>query len=488
MKINLNRVAFIFLILAVSLDLLGGRWAGYLRSPVPGIFLPDFLYLTSIFLIVSQRENYRNWFKDNSYSLLLLSVSAVGYVAIKFGMGLFYHHEKFSYAIRDGALLFFFASAPFASLAFKGVSNIKIRAVIKWSCLIYVVLYILVYLGIVTPFNSAILGNDHVRIFEFGGDLVGVVSGITYLFWSNFEGNQKISNIARILSIAPLVVNNSRGGVIAMIVVIALTIFYVTRPRLKSEILIILTGLAIGFAMSLKGVDSYYGVPSYSSNLDQSKLSKPDEVSSSALSKLIRTTNVFSSDARRRNRADKEFPILESNEYYKPFILPYGLQGLLEVDGTFAARLATWKIVLEYLIRKGMIAAGGPYGSQILYEACSNPYLPTYGAEYPGGGSLGPKCPIDSNETYFPVRDAHNFLLTLLLYNGLVGVFIFIALLLIQLKGAATLLGECKVYASIALVGYCISGLFSTFASSPFVMVPCAFMLAWMQSQNKPND
>lgn len=487
MRNNVNTYACVCLLFAVSLDLIGGRWAAYLRSPIPGIYFPDFLYLTAIFFIASRRENILNLFKSSSYATSLVALISIGFIAIKFGLGQFYYHEKFSYVIRDGALLFFFATAPLIALVIKEVGDRKIMTIIRWSGLIYVGLFILVYLGLITPFHSIAIGSEHVRIFEFGGDLVGVVCGITFLFWSDPVCNKKMGSLAKILSIAPLIVSNSRGSALAMIVVIIFTILFVTRNRWKTEVLIILIGLSIGFAISIKGVASYHGVPIYSSNLNTSNLGKSDNNPSSAIAKFLFKKDVITEATRSSERLDKKIPPYESDGYFEPVILPFGLQGWIEAHGTASARLATWKIVIEYLIRKNMIVAGAPYGSQTLFLACSNPKLPTYGAQYPGGGAIGPKCPVDSNETYSPTRDAHNFVVTLLIYNGLVGVFVFFALLFTQARRFGRLNNGYKIYAVIVLIGYCISGLFSTFASSPFVMVPCAFMLGWLQSEGKSN-
>jgi hypothetical protein len=119
--------------------------------------------------------------------------------------------------------------------------------------------------------------------------------------------------------------------------------------------------------------------------------------------------------------------------------------------------------------------------------ACSNPHLPTYGANYPGGGALGPKCPVDSNETYSPVRDAHNALVTIFTYNGILGLIFFFTLLRFQIRKVKGLEVSCKAYPLIALVGYAISGMFSSFALSSFALLPCAFFLAYLSALGSRN-
>lgn len=165
-----NQIAAYLLLAAVSLDLMGGRWAAYIISPLPGIYLPDFLYLITIILIIVNIDNLKIWFKNQPLLERYLSLLIIAWVIAKLGFSYFVLHEKFSYAIRDGAILVFLVSAPLVGIALRSINTEKIKAIIRWSTLIYLVIFIAIYLGLLTPFNSVLVGGgNNVRVFEFGG-------------------------------------------------------------------------------------------------------------------------------------------------------------------------------------------------------------------------------------------------------------------------------------------------------------------------------
>ena len=488
LKIN-RQIAAYLLLAAVSLDLIGGRWAAYIISPLPGIYVPDFLYLAAIGLIISNKENLEIWFKSQSTLERYLSLITLAWVVSKLGLSYFVFHEKLSYSIRDGAILFFLVSAPLAGIALRTVKIEKIKAAVRWSALIYVILFLLTYLGIITPFNSATLGGGSgVRIFEFGGDLLGVICGITYLFWSDISKNNFDNLLVKILAIAPLTLNNSRGGMLATVGIVVLTILFIKRDKWRAEIIIIVLGLLLGVCLALKPPKSFHGVPTYSTNIHFNISDKGDSYPAFGIVKVFFPWDPINSAEEIRVREEKiEIDGIDKIIFYIPFKFPREIEEFFQRKGTVIARLATWKIIIEYHLRNNLWIIGAPYGSYVIQIACSNPRLPTYGANYPGGGIKGPKCPVDSNETYSPIRDTHNALVTIFVYNGILGLIIFIALLKFQIKKTKVLEMSTKAYALIALVGYAISGMFSTFALSSFALLPCAFLLAFLSSRSSRN-
>lgn len=484
-----NQIAAYLLLAAFGLDLMGGRWAAYIISPLPGIYLPDFFYLIAIFLIILNIGNLKIWFKNQPLIERCLSLLILVWVVSKLGISFFVFHEKFSYAIRDGAILVFLVSAPLAGIVLRLISSEKIKATIRWSTLIYVVTFIATYLGLITPFNSVLLGGSNsVRVFEFGGDLLGVICGIAYLFWSDTSKNSLTNVLPRILAIAPLIVNNSRGGILALAGIVILTIFFIKRDQWKSEVVIIALGLLLGFCLALKPQKSFHGVPVYSTNINFNMQDVGDAAPAFGVFKLF-SSQVFKSNSEEiRFRADKiEILGVDEKVFFTPFKFPQEVEEFFQRKGTVVARLATWKIIIEYHLRNNLWIAGAPYGSYVMQVACSNPHLPAYGTNYPGGGVKGPKCPVDSNETYSPVRDAHNALVTIFTYNGILGLIFFFTLLRLQIKKVNDLDVGSKAYALIALAGYAISGMFSTFALSSFALLPCAFFLAYLSSLSSRN-
>ena len=470
------------LLLALGLDLIGGRWAAYIRSPIPGIYLPDFLYLLALALIAISFSNLINWLKLQSLGHQCLTLIAVFWVVTKIGASYFIFQESFSYALRDGAIFLFLISAPLAAIALRSLDNEIIRASFKWCGLIYVILFIFTYLEINVPFHASFLGNKSVRVFEFGGDLVGVMCGITYLFWSDPQKKEVKNTFAKAVAIAPLIINNSRGGDLALIAIVALTIFLIMRNEWKFEIRIIVIGLVLGLWLSLMPPKSYFGVPSYSSNLNFSLTRNPDKRPMFGLVKFWNFLDYSKDEVQRASSVHKQFFESDSN-YIEIIQLPRFAQEFIQSTGTVAARLATWKIVIEYIVVKNLWAIGAPYGSSVLQQACSNPHLPTYGSPYPGGGASQAKCPIDSNETIGILRDSHNAIVTIFTYNGILGLLIFLAILTVQLRQFKKLRCDLKVYALITLSGYVISAMFSTFALASFALLPCAFLLAFLFSR-----
>jgi ABC-type uncharacterized transport system fused permease/ATPase subunit len=76
---------------------------------------------------------------------------------------------------------------------------------------------------------------------------------------------------------------------------------------------------------------------------------------------------------------------------------------------------------------------------------------------------------------------------TIFTYNGILGLIFFFTLLRLQITKVNELEVDSKAYALIALVGYAISGMFSTFALSSFALLPCAFFLAYLSSLSARN-
>ncbi|QWE24974.1 O-antigen ligase family protein [Polynucleobacter sp. AP-Elch-400A-B2] len=463
------------------MDLMGGRWAAYIRSPLPGMYLPDFLYFLSISIVFLNINNVKTWVKNQTSVERCITLVAIAWMAVKLYASYFIFHESFSYAQRDAAILVFLVSTPLASIALRAISNEKIKTAIQWSGLLYVILFIATYLGMIVPFHSVALGGGNVRIFEFGGDLVGVICGITYLYWSDVKKNDAKFTLIKALAIAPLVINNSRGGSLALFSIVALTLLLIMRNQWKSELKIILMGVLLGLGLALMPPKSYFGVPVYSSNLNFQLIRVPDSQPMFWIAKFIRSQSM--SDSRPSALTVKEDLDDIKGDYFVPLKLPETLERVIYSNGTGVARLATWKIIIEYLIRENMWIVGAPYGSKVLQIACSNPYLPTYGAAHPGGGALNAKCPVDSNETSFILRDSHNALVTIFTYNGILGLLIFLALLVTQLRKTKALDNHLKAYALIPLCGYAISAMFSTFALSSFALLPCAFFIALLSSR-----
>jgi len=114
---------------------------------------------------------------------------------------------------------------------------------------------------------------------------------------------------------------------------------------------------------------------------------------------------------------------------------------------------------------------GGSAGSDYLYELCTG--IP----DAPGFIIEGPKCAVDDTGISPVVRDPHNWILNISLYNGLLGLFVFVlALAMPSWKGRKTQNAAMPI-AGIAT--YLVSG--STFLiSAGYALLPMTFFVAWL--------
>jgi hypothetical protein len=298
----------------------------------------------------------------------------------------------------------------------------------------------------------------------------------------------------KIILLTPLLLNNSRGGVLASIIIIFLGIWLVQRYRWKQELLIVISSMALGGLLLLFfPVKLYSGVPQYSAKMDIEHM-QVDRVQNLGISKFFSPFHKLSEfeinnkpnpEVRNTPKTDQGTDSkskVNTDQKIDPITLSRRIDYMLGKPGTAYARLATWKITVEYVIDNNAWFFGAPYGSNIVQEACSNPDLPNYGAPFPGGGLTHPKCPIDANEIFSPTRDVHNAIVTIFLYNGIFGLSLFLGLIYRYVSQSVTTSSSISRFAKIALLGYAVSGFFSTFALASFILLPVTYFLAIIYS------
>lgn len=477
-----RKLAVALMLVALSLDLVGGRWAAYLRSPIHGIYLPDFIFILGLFFSMIYPGSISRFFRGRYAIPVLLSVV---FVFGKLGWSLLVDHQDLNLAVRDGAPLFFMSTAPFVGSVFDGPKLNQAIRIVRWTSTAYLALFLMVCVGILTPFSSDILGTRDARILEYGGDLIGVMIGVSYLSWSTRYVNFKFSYLVRVLILGLIFLHNSRGGLLATFTMVFLGLFSINKSIWKREILVVGVGFVIAvFVQKAAVISSYYGAPFYGPHINPENMAASADVkNNTALHKISSFSSFYS--MLNNSTGYKNIKAKEDITYFVPEWTSPSLQNFIEHSGTIGGRISTWLIVTEYLVKKNMWLVGANYGSDILQISCSNPNLPTYNTAWPGGGIEGPKCPIDSNETTRAVRDSHNFLVTIFTYNGLIGLLLFVSMIISYFISTEGVDRQYRTLLILFLIGYGISGLFSTFASYPFVLVPSAIFLGLMQSKRE---
>ena len=154
-------------------------------------------------------------------------------------------------------------------------------------------------------------------------------------------------------------------------------------------------------------------------------------------------------------------------------------------DGTSQARLETYKQVLIGLRRDQLWLVGSGPGTEILYEMCTGiPEAPARTISTNGAQAVTflPKCPVDDFHAATTLRDPHQWLLGLLIYNGAVGTLIFLTALLVPIWAFRRSVNASLPLA--AILAYFVCGSFGVIISSPFGMLPVAVMLAWLISSS----
>ena len=149
-------------------------------------------------------------------------------------------------------------------------------------------------------------------------------------------------------------------------------------------------------------------------------------------------------------------------------------------EGTSAARLATYGLILDHLGNPGFLAFGSGPGTDVLYTICTGlPRSPARTMIVDNGQTVYlPKCAVDSSEAATTLRDPHNWLLNWLIYNGLAGTLVLLAALLLPIW-----VYRKSNYSSLpisVIAAYFVCGSFGVIISAAFGMLPVTVMLAWL--------
>jgi len=460
---GLQAISSMVLILAATsvlagfaIDLAAGRWGAYIRSPIPGIFLPDLLLALGAAAAAVQLARIALLPR----AALAVFLIAAAYLGLRGLDSLILRPVPERYlAIRDLAPFAYLSLVPLIALALRPVPLRTFLWVVRIATALHLAGFTLETLGLITPFGSPLLGAEFVRFFDYRGDLLGVAFGIGVLAWGRWPTAAAPLRTAQLLFFAVGLSLESRAAVLTLLFCV---VFALWRERGGWPLRRIALWLAAGLAAGAILIAYLHPAPTAQPPKEQ---------------------------PRKEAQPQKEQPRQEPPEKVPPeadkpdlTLLPPAVQRQLEQSasggGTLTARLLTWRQIVDALPRDNLWLLGGGLGSDILFRICAEGEGPTGPGLKAGGGWKRPKCHVDSNEAPTVLRDPHNWLLNLMLYHGIVGTLIFIAAVAVPLWRCRS--APAASLAAVAVGAFFVNGTFGVILSAPFGMLPIAVFLGWL--------
>jgi hypothetical protein len=438
----------ILILASTALILIGNRWAGYIITPIPGLYLADALLVVgSLFACVRFRSlmNAPRWIWI-VFGLVWIYVGGVLLTEFVFASDL-----NRSMALRDAAPFLYLSLVPFMALALTTIGTKALIAVVRWSIVALALLSLATWVGLLTPFPSPLLGTNFAEVFGSRTDLTGAAFGAGIVAWGRWT--QVPVRAVPLLQFGLVVVAfltvGSRSGLMALLVCMLIAVWRSpSRPGRLAVALGAVAAFLVG--ISLQG----FGQPAVS----EPAVSEP-AVSEPAVSEPAVSEPAVSE------------PAVSEPSVWSNVAQWFELQ-VFERSGTVGARISTYSDIGTGMTEDQTWLLGGSAGSDYLYELCTGL------TEAPTANNLGqPKCAVDSGGPQPPTRDPHNWVLNIVLYHGLVGLGVFVT-------AFAVPMWRCRRSNSAALpvsliVAYLVSG-FTMLISAGYALIPMTFALAWL--------
>jgi hypothetical protein len=420
---------------ALFIDLFAGRWGAYIRTPIDGLYLPDALLVLGVITALP----LIGLLSALPQKILALFLVPALYVFARITQVIFIGIPSDPYlVIRDLAPFAYLALIPFIAVALSEFKFTALIWVLRAATLLNLVITFTQTIGLLTPFSSGLLGGEGVQVFLFRDDVQGAILGIGLISWGYWKDVTRGYRLVQFLFILAGLNLASRAALATWIFCM---IVVMVRERkwfaYWKFVLMVLTGAVLLMAVS---------------TLDSQKISN---FSSQSISSKVISSGTFSD--------------------------PGSLFG--KPRATFDARLKTYEMVQQQIVKDSSWFLGAGPGTDILYEACTGIATAPLrtSTRYSDGGSLLlvlPKCPIDSSEAETTLRDPHNWILNLLLYHGIVGMLIFTLTLLIPMVVYRRTANA--ILPVIVISVYFVLGSASVIISAPFALLPISVLTAWL--------
>ena len=436
----------ILVLAALFIDVAAGRWGAYIRTPINGLYLPDaLLALGALSALPSLRL-----LRALPLRIILVFMIPVLYILARVIQVLVTGaHEEPYLIVRDLAPYAYLAIVPLLVLALRRVKFSWLLWLLRIATLLQLVGVFAVTWGLLNAFQSDILGGGDTGVLYYRGDLQGVILGIGLIVWGSWP---RSTNGLRVVQFIFLLGGMQLGSRAAFVTFIFCAVIALLRERKWFApwkfILLAATALLASLVVS-------YAATTISTPETPTTISTPETptAASPSVPELV---------ARAVPGAAK--------------LVGYEDAG----EGTSAARLATYDLILDHLVNPGFLAFGSGPGTGVLYTICTGaPEAPARTMIVDNGQNIYlPKCPVDDSNAATTLRDPHNWLLNWLIYNGLAGTLVLLAALLLPIW-----VYRKSNYSSLpisVIAAYFVCGSFGVIISAAFGMLPVTVMLAWL--------
>ncbi len=432
----------ILILSALFIDVGAGRWGAYILTPVPGLYLPEALLVLGILISIPNIHKL----KDLPLSVRFVTALPLIYICARLIELLASGDSRNPYlVVRDLAPFAYLSLVPLIAVTLISVPFSWILWILRISSVIQVVLVTLVNWGFLFPITVDFIKPDAAALFDFRGDLQGVIVGIGLISWGKWPGWASANRYVQFAFIVFTVGLEGRTALVTALFVLLLVAYRERKWFTVWRWILMVTG-ALLVIIALNGISLLTDKTAQELVTDKTAQELIEESDPSPNFQL--------------------FPVLSRS------------------SGTVRARIATYSLVLEYLPQNTFWLLGAGPGTDILYTICTGisnapPQTRIDNAE---GTTLLPKCPVDDADAKSTLRDAHNWLLNLLIHQGTVGTLIFLIAL-----GAPVYWSRRSPNWSLGvsvIAAYLVCGTFGVILSAPFAMLPIAVMLGWMFRSN----
>jgi len=445
----------ILVLAALFIDVAAGRWGAYIRTPINGLYLPDaLLALGALSALPSLRL-----LRALPLRIILVFMIPVLYILARVIQVLVTGaHEEPYLIVRDLAPYAYLAIVPLLALALRRVKFSWLLWLLRIATLLQLVGVFAVTWGLLNAFQSDILGGGDNGVLSYRGDLQGVILGIGLIVWGSWP---RSTNGLRVVQFIFLLGGMQLGSRAAFVTFIFCAVIALLRERKWFApwkfILLAATALLASLVVS-------YAATTISTPETPTTISTPE------------TPTTISTP---------ETPTAASPSV--PELVARAVPGAAKLvgyedagEGTSAARLATYDLILDHLVNPGFLAFGSGPGTGVLYTICTGaPEAPARTMIVDNGQNIYlPKCPVDDSNAATTLRDPHNWLLNWLIYNGLAGTLVLLAALLLPIW-----VYRKSNYSSLpisVIAAYFVCGSFGVIISAAFGMLPVTVMLAWL--------
>ena len=449
------RIPSVAVLSALAIDVAGGRWGSYIGTPLSMLHLADLLWGVGALAAVVR---YRRWALPRP--AVVAAVVAAAYLLVRFVATLSETSPGTSSGtdafllVRDLTPFAYLALVPLAALALVDVGPRALLWLLRICPLVMAAGFALFTLGVGFSDVGRALGGPELAAIWFPGRpvIIGVVMAVGVVAWGRFPAVPDVRPGLRALFVPQRLVQvllvlvgafaASQSGQVAVVVAIGWAVLRervaITGPRARVAGAVALAGLA---AVSLLAAGS-------------------------ALVLARETTVAIKSADAPPGDTDAVEPVRTT---YKLPDIPVGFE-------TIAARLSTWASVLHAVGREASWPVGAGLGrADTLLGVCN--VTPAEFAARPGSN----KCDVDSGNTAAPLRDPHNWAMNLLLYHGLAGLVVFVAVLLAYWWRPPPDPVFSLTAGPSAL--YALAASFGVVFSSPFGLLPLATFAAFALSR-----